>query len=44
MQNIRLTSKINSLQVADVAFQKVHDARREYEAGEYGKETSDACV
>lgn len=29
-----------SLQVADFAFQKVHDARREYEAGEYGKKSS----
>lgn len=33
----------HSLQVADVAFQKVHDARRKNEAGEYSKETSDAC-
>lgn len=32
----------NLLQVADITFQKVHDARRKYEAGEYGKQTSDA--
>lgn len=32
-----------SLQVADFAFQKVHDGRREYEAGKYSKETSNAC-
>ena len=32
-----------SLQVADFAFQKIHDGRREYEAGKYGKETSNTC-
>lgn len=39
---MKLKMSKDLLQITDITFQKVHDARRKYEAGEYGKQTSDA--